>query len=139
MLRLIGNVIWFLFGGFFMALGWFLVGLLLLVSIIGIPFARACFTLGQFSLWPFGKTVVRRDRLTGQQDIGTGPLGLVGNIIWFVFFGIWLAIGHVLSGVATALTIIGIPFAIQHFKLAMAALMPIGLDVVDNEVAARIQ
>ncbi|MGE4553541.1 MAG: YccF domain-containing protein [Desulfovibrionaceae bacterium] len=138
MLKLLGNVIWFLLGGFFMALAWFLVGLLLLVSIIGIPFARAAFTLGEFSLWPFGKTVVRRDRLTGRQDFGTGPLGLVGNVVWLVFFGIWLAAGHVLSGVATALTIIGIPFAIQHFKLAAASLMPIGLDVVDNHLADRL-
>ena len=96
----------------------------------GIPWARACFVIGTFSFWPFGQEAVSRRELTGQNDCGTGPLGLIGNVIWFVVAGWWLAIGHLTSAVACFITIIGIPFGIQHIKLALIALAPIGLQVV---------
>ena len=130
------NFLWFILGGVFMGLSWYLCGLLCFVSIIGIPFGKACFVLGTFNFFPFGKEAISRRTLTGREDIGTGGFGLIGNIVWFVLFGWWLALGHVLSGLACFLTIIGIPFGLQHFKLASLALAPIGLTVVSKEVAA---
>ncbi len=115
-----------------MAVAWFLAGLLAAISIIGLPWARACFNIALFSLWPFGREAVSRRELTGREDLGTGPLGLVGNILWLVVFGVWLAIGHVVAAVACAVTIIGIPFAIQHLKLASIGLAPVGMAVVDR-------
>ena len=138
-MRTLGNLLWFIMGGVLMGLGWWLVGLLAFVSIVGIPWGKACFVIGQFAFWPFGKEAVSRDDLSGREDIGTGALGLVGNIIWFVLAGVWLAIGHVLSAAACFITIIGIPFGIQHLKLAGIALAPIGKTVVDKELAAAVR
>lgn len=138
-MRTIGNLFWFLMGGVLMGLGWWLVGLLAFVSIVGIPWGKACFVIGQFAFWPFGKEAVSREDLSGREDIGTGALGLVGNIVWFVLAGVWLAIGHVLSAAACFITIIGIPFGIQHLKLAGIALAPIGKTVVDKELAAAVR
>ena len=132
MLRAILNIIWLVLGGFGMALGWWLAGLLMLITIIGIPWARSCFVLGGFSLWPFGREAVRRDLLRGRKDLGTGCLGVVANVIWIVFAGWWLMLGHLVSAIANAVTIIGIPFAVQHLKLALIALMPVGQTVVDK-------
>ena len=134
-MRTIANLIWFLFGGVWMGLGWWFVGLLMLISIIGIPWARSCFVFGTFCFVPFGREAIDRRELTGKGDLGTGTLGLIGNIIWFVFGGIWLAIGHVGSALAHFVTIIGIPFGIQHLKLAGCALAPVGKTVVLKEVA----
>ena len=136
-MRTIGNVIWFICGGFFMGLGWWLAGLIMAVSIIGIPWARACFVFGSFCFFPFGQEAIDRQELTGRSDLGTGALGFAGNVVWFVFAGVWLAIGHVTSAVANFVTIIGIPFGIQHLKLAACALAPIGKTVVPVEVAAE--
>lgn len=135
-MRAIGNLIWFIFGGVFMGLGWWLVGLLAFITIIGIPWGRACFVIGQFCFFPFGQEAISRRELHQKQDIGTSGFGVLGNVIWFIFAGLWLAIGHVLSAVACFLTIIGIPFAIQHLKLAGIALAPIGQTIVSTEVAA---
>ncbi|TOQ24008.1 YccF domain-containing protein [Vibrio parahaemolyticus] len=132
----LGNIIWFLFGGVFMGLLWWLFGILAFISIIGIPWGRACFVMGNFSFFPFGKEAVSRDELTNEMDIGTSPLGVIGNVLWFVFAGLWLAIGHVLSAAACFVTIIGIPFALQHLKLAVISLAPIGKTVVTSEEAA---
>ncbi|HEU4727479.1 MAG TPA: YccF domain-containing protein [Kofleriaceae bacterium] len=136
-MRTIGNIIWFVCGGLFMALGWWLAGVIMAISIIGIPWARSCFVLGSFCLFPFGREAIDRRELTGQSDLGTGALGLVGNVVWFVFAGLWLAIGHIGSAVANFMTIIGIPFGIQHLKLAACALAPIGKTVVPIEVASE--
>ncbi|MCX8793663.1 YccF domain-containing protein [Vibrio parahaemolyticus] len=135
-MRTIGNIIWFLFGGVFMGLLWWLFGILAFISIIGIPWGRACFVMGNFSFFPFGKEAVSRDELTNEMDIGTSPLGVIGNVLWFVFAGLWLAIGHILSAAACFVTIIGIPFALQHLKLAVISLAPIGKTVVTSEEAA---
>ncbi|WED24488.1 YccF domain-containing protein [Vibrio sp. JC009] len=134
-MRLIGNIIWFLFGGVFMGLAWWLAGIVAFISIIGIPWGRACFVIGSFSFFPFGKEAIDREELSGKRDIGTGPFGVIGNVIWFLVAGFWLAVGHILSAVACFVTIIGIPFSIQHLKLAFIALFPIGKTIVEKEVA----
>lgn len=135
----LGNVLWFILGGALMGLGWWLVGLLAFVSIVGIPWGKACFVIGQFAFFPFGKEAVNREDLSGRPDIGTGAFGLLGNIVWFLLAGVWLAIGHMLSAAACFVTIIGIPFAVQHFKLALIALAPIGKTIVDKNLAAAVR
>ncbi|MCK6264307.1 YccF domain-containing protein [Vibrio sp. ZSDE26] len=135
-MRTLGNIIWFLFGGVFMGLMWWMFGLLAFISIIGIPWGRACFVMGNFSFFPFGQEAIARDELGNEVDIGTGPFGLIGNVIWFLLAGVWLAIGHIMSAVACFITIIGIPFALQHLKLALISLAPIGKTIVPKEEAA---
>jgi len=129
-MRAIGNLLWFIFGGFLMGLAWWFFGILAFVTIIGIPWGKACFVIGQFTFLPFGREAVSRRDLNQKDDIGTGLLGLIGNIIWFIFAGAWLAIGHIVSALACFITIIGIPFGIQHLKLAGLALAPIGKTIV---------
>lgn len=134
-MRAIGNFIWFIFGGILMGLAWWLVGLLAFLSIVGIPWGKACFVIGQFTFFPFGQEAISRKELKQKDDIGTGGLGMLGNVVWFVFAGVWLAIGHLFSAVLCLITIIGIPFGIQHLKLAGIALAPIGKTIVSTEVA----
>ncbi len=134
-MRAIGNFLWFILGGVFMGLAWWLIGLIAYISIIGIPWGKACFVIGQFTFFPFGREAISRKELHQQDDIGTGSLGLIGNIVWFIFAGVWLAIGHVASALLSFATIIGIPFGIQHLKLAGIALAPIGKTIVSKEVA----
>ena len=134
-MRAIGNFIWFIFGGILMGLAWWLVGLLAFLSIVGIPWGKACFVIGQFTFFPFGQEAISRKELQQKDDIGTGGLGMLGNVVWFVFAGVWLAIGHLFSAVLCLITIIGIPFGIQHLKLAGIALAPIGKTIVSTEVA----
>ncbi|NQZ21500.1 MAG: YccF domain-containing protein [Colwellia sp.] len=135
-MRTIGNLIWFIFGGVFMGLAWCFFGLLAFLSIVGIPWGRSCFVMAGFSFFPFGKEAIARDELTLSEDIGTGGLGMLGNIIWFIFAGFWLALGHVFSAIACFITIIGIPFSLQHLKLASISIAPVGKTVVTKEVAA---
>ena len=125
------NILWLVLGGLWMALGWYLAGAVMAITIIGIPWVRACFVIGTLALWPFGKMVVDRQHVSGP-DIGTGALGLIGNIVWFILAGVWLAMGHILAALANFITIIGIPFGLQHMKLALLALAPIGKTVIDN-------
>ena len=124
------NVLWFVTGGVIAGLAWVLAGVLMAITIVGLPWARSCFMLARFSFWPFGYDIVARDQLTGREDLGTGALGAVGNVIWFVLAGWWLAIGHIAAAIGYAVTIIGIPFAWQHVKLAIASLFPVGKTVV---------
>jgi uncharacterized membrane protein YccF (DUF307 family) len=133
----IGNVFWFVLGGFLMGLGWWLAGLLCAITIIGLPWAKACFVIGQFAFLPFGKEAVSRAAVTGVEDLGTGALGTLGNVIWFIFAGWWLALGHLASALCCFVTIIGIPFGIQHIKLALLALAPVGKTIVPK-YAARV-
>ncbi|HET6725642.1 MAG TPA: YccF domain-containing protein [Gammaproteobacteria bacterium] len=133
LLRLIGNILWFVLGGFFMGIAWWLVGVIAFISIVGIPWGRACFVIGSFTFWPFGREAVSRRQLSGREDIGTGPLGMVGNIIWLIVFGWWLALGHLGSAIADFVTIIGIPFGIQHLKLALISLWPIGVQIIPSD------
>lgn len=132
MMRFILNVFWWTFGGLWMVLGWWFAGILMAISIIGLPWARACFVIGLFSLWPFGKEAVNRNTITGVEDFGTGILGCLGNVIWFVFAGWWLAIAHVFFALTSIITVIGTPFGIQHLKLARISLSPIGKMIVDK-------
>jgi len=131
-LAFIGNIIWFVFGGLIMGLAWWVAGILCFISVIGIPWGKACFVIGKFTFLPFGKEAVSRKHLSGKDDVGTGTLGLLGNFIWLVFIGIWLAIGHIIAGLLFCITIIGIPFGLQHFKLVAISLMPIGMTVVEK-------
>ena len=131
-MRLLLNLLWFVLGGLVMGLGWALAGLLCAITVVGLPWARSCFVLARFSLWPFGQEAVSRRELTGRADLGTGPLGLVGNGLWFLLAGWWLAMGHLGSALACFITIIGIPFGIQHIKLALIALAPVGMTVVPS-------
>ena len=135
----IGNIFWFVFGGALMGLGWWIAGLLCFISIVGIPWGRACFVIGGFAFFPFGRDAVDREELTRRGDLGTGALGFIGNVIWFVVVGIWLAVGHLLSAAACFITIVGIPFGLQHLKLAVLTLAPVGKTIVDKEVAAAVR
>jgi len=122
-----------------MGLLWWLTGLIAFISIVGIPWGKACFTIGHFSFFPFGRQAISRTELKPDGDIGTGIFGTIGNIIWFIFAGIWLAIGHFFLALLCFVSIIGIPFGIQHVKLAIIALMPIGQTVVPNQVAEALK
>jgi len=130
------NFLWFILGGVLMGLAWCLAGILAFITIVGIPWGRACFVIGGFSFFPFGKEAISRRDLHQADDIGTGVFGTIGNVIWFFCAGIWLAIGHVCCAIANFVTIIGIPFGWQHLKLAGIALAPIGMTVVTRDVAA---
>jgi uncharacterized membrane protein YccF (DUF307 family) len=124
------NIFWILLGELWMAAGWVIAAIIMAITIIGLPWARAAFNIAAYTLLPFGQKAVRRDELTGRADIGTGLLGLIGNLIWFVLAGWWLALGHIITAVILAATIIGIPFAWAHLKLAGIALWPIGKVIV---------
>jgi uncharacterized membrane protein YccF (DUF307 family) len=138
-MRAIGNLLWFILGGVWMGLAWWIAGLLAYVSVVGIPWGKACFVIGQFTFFPFGKEAISRKELTQKDDIGTGALGTVGNVIWFILAGLWLAFGHLSSALLNFITIIGIPFGIQHLKLAGIALAPVGKTIVSKEVAAALR
>lgn len=124
------NILWIVLGGAWMAVGWLFAAVIMAITIVGLPWARAAFNIAAYTLFPFGQQAVARDRYTGQPDIGTGPFGLIGNLIWLVLAGWWLALGHLITAVLLAVTIIGIPFAWAHLKLAGIALWPIGKMIV---------
>jgi uncharacterized membrane protein YccF (DUF307 family) len=131
------NLLWIVFGGFYMAVGWFIAAIVMAITIVGLPWARAAFNIALYTLLPFGQTAVSRAAHTGREDLGTGPLGAIGNLIWFILAGWWLALGHLLTAVVLAITIIGIPFAWAHLKLAGLALWPIGKMIVPIEDTVR--
>lgn len=124
-MRIIGNILWLVLGGLWLAVGYGLAGLALCFTIIGIPFGVQAFKLAAFTLLPFGRTVV-------DAPSAGGCLSLAFNVLWLVLFGWELFVGHLVSGVALCLTIIGIPFGIQAFKLSVLALWPFGRMVVDE-------
>ncbi|MGH6671828.1 MAG: YccF domain-containing protein [Xanthobacteraceae bacterium] len=132
-LSLLLNIIWIVFGGLWMAIGWLIAALIMAITIIGIPCARAAFNIASYALLPFGRKAVSRAEYFGTDDVGTGPLGAVGNIVWLVLAGWWLALGHLVTAFFLAITIIGIPFAWAHLKLAGIALWPIGKMIVDAD------
>jgi uncharacterized membrane protein YccF (DUF307 family) len=127
--RLLLNIIWLVFGGVVMAFGYAVVALVMFVLIITIPFGIAAARIALFCLWPFGRTIVRRP------DAGAGST--IGNVIWFLLAGWWLAIGHVVTGVLMCLTIIGIPLGLANFKLIPVSLTPFGREIVDLDQAQR--
>jgi uncharacterized membrane protein YccF (DUF307 family) len=130
-LSLLLNLLWIVFGGLWMAAGWIVAAVIMAITIIGLPWARAAFNIASYALLPFGRKAVSRAEHLGTHDIGTGPFGLLGNIVWLVLAGWWLALGHLLTAILWAVTIIGIPFAWAHLKLAGIALWPIGKMIVD--------
>jgi uncharacterized membrane protein YccF (DUF307 family) len=133
------NILWNVPGlGFVAAFGWVLAGLVMAITIIGLPWAKACFTLANYTLAPFGRELASRHDVTGRLSLGTGGLGVLANIVWFVLAGWWLMVLHVAVGCACAITIIGIPFAWAHLKLAAAAIAPVGKIVVPTAVATEI-
>ncbi len=133
LLQLILNILWILTGGIWMALGWLIAALIMAITIIGLPWTRAALNIAAYSLLPFGQKAVSRRDWTGQDDLGTGALGTLGNILWLILAGWWLALGHVVTAIALAVTIIGLPFAWAHLKLAGIALWPIGKMIVPSD------
>ncbi|HEU4379829.1 MAG TPA: YccF domain-containing protein [Hyphomicrobiaceae bacterium] len=129
------NLLWLLFGGLWMGAAWALAAIIMAVTIIGLPWSKAAFNIAVYTLLPFGYKAVSREDYFGQTDVGTGPLGTIGNIVWLVLAGWWLALGHVLVAMVLAITIIGIPFAWAHLKLAGIALWPIGKAIVPADDA----
>lgn len=121
-MRLILNVIWLVFGGLWMAVGYLAAALVCFLLIITIPFGFASLRIASYALWPFGRTIVDKPTV--------GSSALIGNVIWVVLFGVWLAIGHLLSAAAMALTIVGIPLALANLKLIPVSLMPLGKQIV---------
>ncbi len=122
-MKLLGNIIWFVFGGIVISLEYFISSILLMITIVGIPFGIQTMKLAVFALWPFGSKVV-------DSESSSGCLSSIMNIIWILIGGIWIALSHLVFGILFAITIIGIPFAKQHFKLAGLALTPFGKDIV---------
>ncbi|MEN9685974.1 MAG: hypothetical protein RLZZ28_1760 [Bacteroidota bacterium] len=122
-MNFLGNLIWLVFGGLLSALGYFIGGLLLCITIVGIPFGIQCIKIGGFVLWPFGGRIVTHDR-------SGGCLYVLFNILWICTGGIGIAISHLVFGVLLCITIIGIPFGKQHIKLASLALAPFGKDII---------
>ncbi|HEX4180653.1 MAG TPA: YccF domain-containing protein [Caulobacteraceae bacterium] len=131
-MTLLLNILWFIFGGFFAGLAWLFAGLLLAITIVGLPWAQAAFRIGLFTFMPFGRQVVSRRAMTGREDLGTGPLGLLLNVVWFLLGGWYIALAHLVLGVVQLVLIITIPFGVQHLKLAAIALAPIGKDVIET-------
>ena len=121
-MRLVLNIVWLVFGGLWMAAGYLLAALISFLLIITIPFGFASLRIASYALWPFGRTIVDKP------PAGTGAL--IGNVIWVLLFGIWLAIGHLVSAVTMAVTIIGIPLALANLKLIPVSLMPLGKEIV---------
>jgi uncharacterized membrane protein YccF (DUF307 family) len=134
-LSLLLNLLWIVFGGLWMAVGWIIAAFLMAITIIGLPWARAAFNIASYTLLPFGQKAVSRAEYLGSEDIGTGPLGVLGNIIWLLLAGWWLALGHLITAILLAVTLIGIPFAWAHLKLAGIALWPIGKMIVSADDA----
>ncbi|WP_030167134.1 MULTISPECIES: YccF domain-containing protein [Actinomycetes] len=124
-MKTILNVIWLVLCGFWMALGYVAAGIICCILIITIPFGIASFRIAAYALWPFGRTVVRKP------TAGVGSA--IGNVIWLIFAGIWLAIGHIVTGIALCLTIIGIPLGIASFKMVPVSLLPLGAEIVDSD------
>jgi uncharacterized membrane protein YccF (DUF307 family) len=123
--RFILNVLWLVFGGLLLALGYAVAGLICFVLVVTIPFGIASFRMANYALWPFGRTLVPRP--------SAGVASAVGNVIWFIVAGWWLALGHILTAIAQAITIIGIPLAIANLKLVPVSLMPLGHEIVDSD------
>ncbi|GAA2587955.1 YccF domain-containing protein [Actinomadura fulvescens] len=121
-MRTLLNIIWLVLSGFWLAVGYAVAGVICVILIITIPFGIASFRIALFALWPFGNTVVRRS------DAGAGSC--VGNVLWVIVAGWWLALSHLVTGVLLCITIIGIPFGIANFKLVPVALLPLGREIV---------
>jgi uncharacterized membrane protein YccF (DUF307 family) len=123
-MRVLLNVLWLVLCGLWMFLAYLLAGVLWCITIIGIPFGIASFRIGVFALWPFGRTIIQKG--------GAGVGSAIGNVFWFILSGLWLAIGHAITGVLLCITIIGIPLGLANFKLIPISLFPLGKDIVPS-------
>ena len=132
LIRLILNVLWLIFGGWISGLLWLLGGAILALTVVGLPWTFAAWRIASYSFWPFGREVVWRDEFSGQEDLGTGCMGIGLNVIWFVFAGWYIALSHLVIAFAEAITIIGIPFALKDLELAKLALAPVGRTIRDK-------
>ena len=119
------NIVWLVLCGFWLALGYAVAGVIMCILIVTIPFGIASFRLAAFTFWPFGRTLVPKP--------GAGAGSLVGNVLWFLLAGLWMAIAHVVTGILLCVTIVGIPLGIADFKLAAAAIAPLGKDIVPTD------
>jgi uncharacterized membrane protein YccF (DUF307 family) len=124
------NLLWIVFGGLWMAAAWMIAAFIMAITIIGLPWTRAAFNIGVYTLLPFGQKAVPRAEYYGRHDLGTGPLGFLGNVLWLILAGWWLALAHLFTALMLAITIVAIPFAWAHLKLAGLALWPIGKVIV---------
>jgi len=122
--RTILNLIWLVLSGFWLALAYAFAGVIMCVLVITIPFGVASFRLAAYVLWPFGRTVIRRP--------DAGAASMVGNVLWFLLGGVWIAIAHVFLGLLLCLTIVGIPLGLGNFKLAAVAIAPLGKEIVST-------
>ena len=127
-MRVILNILWLVLCGFWMAIGYVIAGIICCVLIITIPFGIASFRIANYALWPFGRTMERKPT--------AGVPSVIGNVVWFVFAGLWLAIGHLLTGIALCITIIGIPLGIASVKMIPISMTPLGYRIVDSRTAA---
>lgn len=130
-MRLVLNVIWLIFGGLWLALGYLLAALICFLLIVTIPFGFAALRIASYALWPFGRTIIDKP--------GAGTGALIGNVIWLALCGIWLAIGHLVSAAAMAVTIIGIPLALANLKLIPVSLVPLGKEIVPVDEPSRLR
>src|SRR3954451_21013349 len=121
-MRFLLNVIWLVFSGIWMAIGYAVAGVVAFVFVVTIPFGIASFRMANYALWPFGRTVLRRS--------DAGAASALGNVLWFLLFGWWLALGHVVSGMLLCITVIGIPLGVANFKMIPIALLPLGREIV---------
>jgi uncharacterized membrane protein YccF (DUF307 family) len=135
-LNLLLNILWIVFGGLQTAVAWMIAALIMAITIIGLPWTMAAFRIALYTLLPFGHRVLPRSVVEGE-DMGTGPLGTLGNILWLLLAGWWLALIHIAVAVLLAITLIGIPFAWAHLKLAGLCLWPLGKTIVPAEEAKR--
>lgn len=121
-MRLLLNIVWLVFGGFVLVIGYTLAGIICCIFVVTIPFGLAAFRIASFALWPFGRMVV--------EDPSAGVPSALANVIWLVFAGIWITIGHLVAGVGFCVSIIGIPLGLAHFKMVPISLMPLGKQIV---------
>ena len=124
-MKTILNIIWLVLSGFWLAVAYVIFGVLACILIITIPFGIASFRIASYALWPFGRRIVRRG--------DAGVMSAIGNVIWIIIAGLWLAIGHLVSGTLLCLTIIGIPFGIANFKMIPVSLVPLGREIVRTD------
>ncbi len=123
-MNIILNLLWLFLGGFATATSWFIASLIMLISIVGIPWAKACFNIALMNLWPFGSKIEKRESAPALSALST-----LGNIVWFIVAGWWLALGHLGLGILFCISVIGIPFGVQHFKLAALSIRPVGRSI----------
>lgn len=129
-MTLLLNILWFICGGWISGTLWILGGFLMAITVVGLPYTGAAWRIAGFAYWPFGKDIVDRSEVTGRHDLGTGPVGCLLNVLWFILGGWHIALSHLVIAITEGVTVIGLPFAFKDLQLAQVALAPIGKTVV---------